>query len=363
MKRRDFLQLSALLPLCAVVKSAFAGQSEDMPRWRTFVVTTQVDVADAEGNTQVWLPVPLENAGDYQRRIDLRWDAPGAAHAELVELLGYGVQLLHVQWADAKSIQPIQLVATVNTRDRRSGLDTSAPKTSDVSAATLQTYLRATKYLPTDGIVGETAERITSGHHGDVEKAQAIYNWVVENTSRDAKTRGCGIGDVGSMLASGNLGGKCADINGLFVALARAAKIPARDAYGVRVADSSMGYHCLGKSGDVSKAQHCRAEFYAKNHGWIAVDPADVRKVMLEEAAGGLTIDNPKVIAARALLFGSWEMNWIAYNHGHDLALPGSSKAPVPFLMYPNGETGAHRLDSLDATAFKYSITSREVIA
>jgi hypothetical protein len=67
------------------------------------------------------------------------------------------------------------------------------------------------------------------------------------------------------------------------------------------------------------------------------------------------------VQAARNALFGSWEMNWIAYNHGHDVALPGSVKTPIPFLMYPNGETGGERINSLDPTTFRYQIHSREL--
>jgi hypothetical protein len=91
------------------------------------------------------------------------------------------------------------------------------------------------------------------------------------------------------------------------------------------------------------------------------VDPADVRKVVLEEEAGGLSLSHPKVQAARAALFGGWEMNWIVYNHGHDVALPGSRGLPIPFLMYPNAETAEGRLDSLDPVTFRYEIHSREV--
>ena len=47
-------------------------------------------------------------------------------------------------------------------------------------------------------------------------------------------------------------------------------------------------------AGDVTRAQHCRAEFYAASHGWVPVDPADVRKVMLEEPPGELPINNPQ---------------------------------------------------------------------
>ena len=63
---------------------------------------------------------------------------------------------------------------------------------------------------------------------------------------------------------------------------------------------------------------------------------------------------------ARARLFGSWEMNWIAYNFAHDVALPGSNDAPLAFFMYPQAETADGRLDSLDPDNFKYEITSAE---
>jgi hypothetical protein len=63
---------------------------------------------------------------------------------------------------------------------------------------------------------------------------------------------------------------------------------------------------------------------------------------------------------ARARLFGSWEMNWVAYNFSHDVALSGSAGAPVGFLMYPQAETSGVRLDCLSPDTFKYEITSSE---
>lgn len=113
----------------------------------------------------------------------------------------------------------------------------------------------------------------------------------------------------------------------------------------------------------MTKAQHCRAEVYLADHGWVAVDPADVRNVILEEPPANLAIDDPKVVAARAALFGSWEGNWLAYNFAHDVALPGSAGKPIEFLMYPRAETAAERLDCLDPDNFRYTITSRELSA
>jgi len=164
------------------------------------------------------------------------------------------------------------------------------------------------------------------------------------------------------MLESKDLGGKCADLNALFVGLCRASGLPARDVYGIRVAKSEFGYKSLGASSEViTKAQHCRAEVYLENFGWVPVDPADVRKVVLEEPPGNRPLDDDMVKRARTRLFGSWEMNWMAFNFAHDVTLPGASGAPVAFLMYPQAETAAGRLDPLDPDSFHYEITAKQI--
>jgi transglutaminase-like putative cysteine protease len=69
---------------------------------------------------------------------------------------------------------------------------------------------------------------------------------VVASACREPKMRGCGTGGVKTMPESGNLGGRCADLNAFFVAPWRACGIPARDGYGLRPAPSAMGYKELG---------------------------------------------------------------------------------------------------------------------
>jgi transglutaminase-like putative cysteine protease len=272
----------------------------------------------------------------------------------------YGAGILAATWqAGQKPL--LTLTSRFATRDI--AVDLTAPGRSPAAEpAELQKYLEPTELLPSDGIVKQTADEIARGARSDLEKARALYEWIVDNTFRDPKTRGCGLGDIKFMLESKNLSGKCADLNALFVGLARAAGIPARDVYGIRVADSALGYKSLGKSGDITKAQHCRAEVYLAGYGWVPMDPADVRKVVLEEG-GGKPLQDPMVIAARRRLFGAWEMNWLAYNTAHDLLLPGSTRRKIPFFMYPQGESAEGRLDSLDPEAFTYRIAARELEA
>src|SRR4029079_10159331 len=133
------------------------------------------------------------------------------------------------------------------TRDR--AVDLSKPgRAEPMAAAARAFYTAATELQPTDGIVGKTAREITRGKRTDLEKAKAIYDWIVDNTERNPKTRGCGVGDIKFMLESKDLGGKCADLNALYVGLARASGLPARHIYGLRVARSNNGFQSLGPS-------------------------------------------------------------------------------------------------------------------
>lgn len=380
-QRRAFLKNVAAAASCATTASVLgtwpirAGAQSATPErqfnpqpgaWRSFEVKTRVDVQLAEGQTRVWLPVPSIDS-DWQRSLDNRWDSNGRVTLSKDVAQG-GVpatQWLTVEFAPGEKTPWVELTSRVQTRSR--AVDWSA-KSSQTQDKDLAFWTRPTALLPTDGIVRETALKATQGAKTDYEKVRAVYDWVVTNAYREPKVRGCGEGDIKTMLETGNLGGKCADINALFVGLCRAVGLPARDVYGLRLAPSAFGYKELGGNnmGNLSGAQHCRAEVYLKDHGWVAMDPADVAKVMRQETPEWIkTTQNPLVAPVNKALFGQWEGNWVGWNMAHDLQLPGAQRGPLGFLMYPVCETGKpgqiERLDSYTPDAFKYHITAREI--
>lgn len=358
MDRRSFLKSGAAMSALSLAHVPLIANAH-VEGWRTFEVTTRVELI-GNGAARVWLPVPSVS-GRYQKVLSNEFKL-GGGRAAIVQDPRYAAGILAAEFSPADT-PVVELVSRFQTQDRK--VTPGKPTGESLSPAERQVYLSPTELLPLDGIVRETALKITAGENTELGRARAIYDWIVDNTHRDPKTRGCGVGDIKTMLETNNLGGKCADLNALFVGLARAAGLPARDVYGIRVADSRLGYKSLGKSGDITRAQHCRAEFYLTGTGWVPVDPADVRKVILEEN-GGLPMGDEKVEAARKRLFGSWEMNWLAYNYAHDLQLPGAQKGPVGFFMYPNGEAVEQgkltRIDSLDPDNFMYKITAREIL-
>lgn len=362
--RRNILKL-ALLAGAAPVLGALPRrvQAADRPYapaasgWRKFETRTVITLPQGEGAAQVWLPVP-SLATDYQRSLGDSWSGNATA-AEMVIDKATGAKYLYATF-EGGGVPRVELVSRFETRNRT--IDWS--RTSDVAEdpAVLRAALAPSTYKPLDGVVAETARKITAGAATDVEKVRAIYAWIVSNCYRNMDTPGCGPGDNVATLTTAGLGGKCADLNGLFVGLARASGVPARDVFGVRVAPSAFGYKQLGaNSAAVTGAQHCRAEVWLSGHGWVAMDPADVLKVMRAESETWIKDPlDPLVNQVNAALFGNWEGNWVAYNTAEDLQLTGRD-GKLPFLMYPQASIAGRAVDELDAKSFVYEITATEV--
>ena len=365
LNRRSLLQAGAAAALPVLPPQARAQERRFQPEigtWRSFELTTTVNVAEVKGATQLWLPVP-DVATDWQQPLDNAWTG-NADSARLVSDPKSGVRMLHAEFSANQPAPMLTLTSRLRTRNR--AVDWSHRGKFNEDPALLRANLRPTELLPLDGIVLKTAKAATKDASTELAKVQAIYDWVIANAYREPKTRGCGTGDIKAMLETGNLGGKCADLNAVFVGLCRSLGIPARDVYGLRLAPSTFAYKELGGNPtNLKGAQHCRAEVYLKTHGWVAMDPADVLKVARQETSEWIKDPaHPVVAPVKKSLFGRWEGNWAAWNTGHDVTLPGSaSKSAMGFLMYPNGENVSGRFDELAPDSFRYTISAREITA
>ncbi len=370
MNRRKFLATALAAPLAGrltlptLAANDFSPHSI-LPDWRYFFITTSITLPDAAGPAQLWVPV-AQTSGSYQMSLSLDW--VGTGHTERVHDLRYGAPVLRTTWEEKdrtdRQFETRQIVAVQARSDVSPFGSLGETPLEPLTEAERKFWTAPTESIPLDGAVLATAAKITAGKNTPRERLRAIYDWVIEHTHRDADVPGCGRGDIKAMLESGRLGGKCADINGLMVGLARAAGFPARDVYGIRLAKSRL-YPSLGAGaseigGDISSAQHCRAEIFLDGEGWFPVDPADVRKAMLAEK---LPLDSPEVRVLRDRLFGNWEMNWVGYNSATDIELPGTDGSHRPdfaFLMYPCAFTSEGNRPCVDPAKFRYEISSRE---
>ncbi len=303
-------------------------------------VTTTVDMSQyAQGKVvRVWLPIAQD--GDYQKVTDVTYDAPTATTSEITIDIE-GNKMLYLEW-DA-NVAPADRTATLSFKAERQEVRVSDP-VDDGSAIpdNVKQYLEGSDLVPVNDQVKSAADEITAGKSGSVEKARAIYDWIIENMNRDESVKGCGTGDVCALLDT--KAGKCTDINSVFVGLCRAAGIPAREMFGVRM-----------NAEDITKNQHCWAEFYVAGTGWVPADPADVLKAVLK---GGWTKDQAETQEKAEYYWGGWDCERVELSEGRDLTLaPAQDDGTLNNLGYPYAEVDGAALDYYDPTTFVYTIS------
>ena len=323
---------------------------EPPTNWQDFEITTSFRFHPSTPDPiRLWLPLPLNQDSLYQRTTSHRWRG-NADLAGMRRLPDGDLELFFCEWQGGSEAR-LELTTTLSTADRVFDIArrSVAPEREDI----LRRNLQASSLIPNDGPAHALGERIIGRIKDPVAQAKAIYDWVADNATYRPELPAGSAGDVRQQFAQGQFGGRSAEINGLFVALCRAIGIPARCVQGLRVGDSRL-FGCLGITNqDATRQQHCRAEFYVPGYGWIPVDPSDVGRAKTLE---GLSDHDGRLGSLKRVLFGVWEMNWVAYNVGTDLELPGSSRR-IPVFMRAHLETG----DPGEATPADIAIRVRRI--
>ena len=173
MKRRDFLKSTGLV--CASLALPKAGRlfAEPAPSesWRTFEVTTRVEVLKPSGVTRVWLPAALISNAPFQKTVSNRFTAEGGA-AKMVEIKAEALGIVAATFP--AGVRPV-LTVTSRIALKNYAVDLSNPgHAPKADRGELHYFLHPTKLIPTDGIVKATATEITSGAKTDVEKAHQL---------------------------------------------------------------------------------------------------------------------------------------------------------------------------------------------
>lgn len=318
----------------------FAFPCVALAKERSGEVSIAVTVAAPDDSTdvKVWIPYPVSNS--TQDISDVKIDG-NFSQSGIYGEKETGNLALYAEWAKPTKDRAITL--TFNATAKELVKKDMPAKEADIPVE-IREYLKSDTFIPTDGKVREIALSVTKGKQKISEKARAVYQWVVENTVRDPDVKGCGTGEVEKVLAK--RGGKCADISSVFVSIARAAGVPAREVFGLR----------LGKKDDedMTGGHHCWAEFYVPGYGWVPADPADVRKIML--------VDKLDLKGAQEKIdyyFGAVDPYRIALARGGRgyFLNPRQNDGPLNYFMYPYGEINGKSVEWLAGQAdLKYKV-------
>ncbi|SRR6266568_2302182 len=336
MKKKFLLFVVAL---CTMFTTAASAAS------RSGIVTFDLDLSaqDTAKETKLWVPYPVTDR--HQKVSDIKVSGDFASSGVYTESVN-GTPILYARWPAGVKSRKLSFSFSVDRQDiRQTNLPTIEPAWNRGDYAE---FLRPTSLGPIDGEVRKLADSITKGKQTVLEKARAIYDWCCSNMYRDPATVGCGKGDVCALLQKP--GGKCTDISSVYIALCRAAGVPAREVFGIRLGKKSTE--------DITGYQHCWAEFFLPGYGWVTADPADVRKAMLVEK---LEEGDPKAKTYREFFWGGIDAYRVVLARGRDVVLnPPQAGAPLNTFGYPYAEVGGSDIDFYQPKSFVYSYSFKE---
>jgi transglutaminase-like putative cysteine protease len=295
------------LTVVALAFLSFAVFADD-PASRTFEATYTATItnipADA-GVLDVWIPLP--RARSAQGITDVKIDSP-------YQWQRYTEKEFSDDYAYAKIPAPQtgELVIKVSFRGTRNAVAMEKIANTMPSKSEIARALRADRMVTLSPRVKKLSDELTAGKTTTVDKAHAIYDYLVTNMKYDKTIPGWGNGDT--ERACDIKAGNCTDFHSLFMSLARAQGIPTRFV---------IGFPLPAGDGRIP-GYHCWAEFYVDGKGWIPVDASDASKS-----------SDP---AVRAMLFGNLPPNRVEFTMGRDLMLMPATSDPLNFFIYPRVE-------------------------
>src|SRR6516162_374168 len=261
-----------------------------------FEFVYRVKLPEITDSARIWIPLAKTDAFQTVSvealNIPMKWDK--------VQDRDYGNDICVVNAQPQDSGKTIELRYKVVRKEKAA---------YPAGAADSARYLRPEKLVPVNETFKTLAEKASVGKSDDIERAKALYDHVISRMRYDKSGTGWGRGDA--VYACDARSGNCSDFHAYFIALARAAGIPARFAIGAAIPSER-------NDGGID-GYHCWAEFFADGK-WVPVDISEANK-------------NSRLAD---YYFGHHPANRFELSKGRDLAVePGPVSGPINFLAYP----------------------------
>ncbi len=256
----------------------------------------QATLPKINGTAHMWIPMP---STDSFQTVELKSiKAPGKQQILLERKYGNRVLFLTLGAEDSGK--------TVAIRYQIHRFE----KAVYASQTTIpEQYLSPERLVPADERFRRIAQKVIEGKKGDLVRARAIYDHVIDSMRYIKYGSGWGKGDA--VYACDAKTGNCTDFHSYFIALSRAVGIPARFAIGAAIPSAR-------NAGGID-GYHCWAEFYTDGRWW----PIDIS-------------EGDKCSSLSTYYFGHHPANRIELSRGRDLVVePGPASGPINFLAYP----------------------------
>lgn len=287
--------------------------------------------------TRVWIPIPQTDRDQTVAPSTIQCKAEKATEGPKETVDSSGNKAFYVVWDE--NTEPKDRTVTLSYNISRREIvrpdNLAALEKGKVDTKEMAPYLRESKRSGslTSGIVKETADKIVKDDNAKTvyQKAHAIYKWVCENISRDTSnhTPGIGAGNAEYILNHPNEGGKCTDTNSVFIALCRAAGVPARGVYGLSLDELN------GEPG--TYIQKCKPQYYLPGYGWAEADTSAVLKEIRGEEDKFRKDESMKSAwdDIKDRYRGNGSEQWIMLSTGDDIELYPRQSATTAEDQYP----------------------------
>lgn len=261
---------------------------------------------------RLWIPLPYQGTDAFQTISQLKIESPLKYRIDRESEFGDRYAYILANAAEAAKPLDIKISFHGTRYEHRVSLTPSANVPTEPHFETAR-YLRPDKLVPIDGQIAQLSAEQTTGATEPVAKARKIYDYVIATMHYDRDGDGWGRGDA--IYACTAKHGICTDFHSLFIAMARAAGVPARFQIGFPLA--------IGSHGGAITTYHCWAEFYVQGVGWVPIDASEAWKHREK-------ID---------YFFGAIDTNRVMFSLGRDIRLnPAQTGEPLNYFVYPYAE-------------------------
>ena len=318
-----------LLVLGVIYTGIYLLRSFSRTRTRTFefVYVTRIAARPAEGNMlRLWVPLPVSDP--YQKISLLHIESPVAY--KLHRDPEYGNRYAYLAFNSGQVSFPFEVRMRFQTERHEHRVNLRAARSVRAGAelqADLRRFLEPDRLVPTDGVIAALAEQETRGLNQSLDKARAVYDFVVSTMRYDKSGEGWGRGDA--IYACNARKGNCTDFHSLFIGMLRASGIPARFEIGFPLPPDQTEGEIPG--------YHCWAEFFLDGFGWVPVDVSEAWR-------------HPK---KREYFFGANDEHRVLFSRGRDIRFnPEQAGEPVNFFVYPYAELDGKPFEAVKTKFF-----------
>ncbi|MGB7538541.1 MAG: transglutaminase-like domain-containing protein [Anaerolineales bacterium] len=277
----------AASPTAEVLKPTAAGDPIryiNPKRYRVESVATVTNGGFTLTELQVYQPKPVN--WDGQESVTIEEVSPASVQVGKDNVTGSEMYYWHLANTPAWGrTQDLKYRFTFTAYETRTSIDPESVKKYNTLTADYRWYTRAEPYIESgDPQIIALADRVGGDETNPFLLAEKFYDYVVANARYQLVD-----GLLGAKALMENGAGECGDYSALFIALARAKKIPAR---------SVVGFWAISGTNQA----HVWAEFYLEGIGWIPADPtvgqSEPSKNGIQDYYFG-NMDNQRVILSK----------------------------------------------------------------